>query len=303
MSVLTLLIRNAGALAVLLAVVLGTYSIAAAPSVQASSLGVRGRKRVRALDDSPLFDAIEPLLRWLGARVAPLLGEGARRGIDRQILLAGDFWGLLPEELIALSIVSGVAGGGTGFLVAAMLEKGPLYPLIGGALGIFLPYIELSGRQHERSRRLSQGLPYIIDLLALALSAGLDFPGAVREVVEKSSNPDDPLIEELSLVLSELEVGKTRKAALSQLAERAPGESVRDFVSSVIQAEERGNPLSHILQIQAESSRRSRSVNAEEAAAKASVKIIMPLMLAFVAVLLLIAAPMALQIQDAFGGQ
>jgi tight adherence protein C len=101
-------------------------------------------------------------------------------------------------------------------------------------------------------------------------------------------------------LLQEQKVGKTRKAALLQFAARAQSESVKEFVASAVQAEERGNPLGHILQIQAEASRRRRSVRAEEAAARASVKIMMPLMLAFVAVILLIAAPLALQLQSTF---
>ncbi|HEX3598442.1 MAG TPA: type II secretion system F family protein [Polyangiaceae bacterium] len=300
MSLLLVLLRGSGMLAAFIALFSGVYGIAAAPTVQASPLGLRGLRRVRTLRSNPTFERLEPLLRWLGVRLQPLLGDALRERLDRQIMLAGDFWGLVPEEFVALSLVSAAGGAGFGWALAALLEKGALYPLVACALGLTIPYLELSSAQQARMKNFQNGLPYVIDLLALALSAGLDFPGAVQEVVEKSSNPEDALVEELGFLLQEQKVGKTRKAALLQFAARAQSESVKEFVAATVQAEERGNPLGHILQIQAEASRRRRSVRAEEAAAKASVKIMMPLMLAFVAVILLIAAPLALQLQSTF---
>jgi tight adherence protein C len=158
----------------------------------------------------------------------------------------------------------------------------------------------MSGIEAERRRAIQNGLPYVVDLLALGLSAGLDFPGALSRVVEKSSNPNDPLVEELNLVLQELQVGKTRKDALAQFAERVPSDSVVEFVSAVTQAEESGNPLGRVLQIQAEVSRQRRSVRAEEAASRASVKMIGPLVLLFGAILLLIVSPMVLELEGTF---
>ncbi len=70
-----------------------------------------------------------------------------------------------------------------------------------------------------------------------------------------------------------------------------------EFVGAVIQAEMRGNPVVDVLRIQAEVSRRKRSVRAEEAASKAGVKMIGPLVLIFVAILILIVAPIAMKLQ------
>ena len=119
-------------------------------------------------------------------------------------------------------------------------------------------------------------------------------------MVDKSSNPDDPLIEELNIILQELSVGKTRKQALLQFSDRVGGESVREFVSAVVQAEERGSPLSDVLRIQAQSSLQRRSVRAEEADASASVKMLLPMVLLFVAILMLIVTPMFIQIGSQF---
>ncbi len=277
-----------------------TYTVASVPSVAPSYLGVRGLQRLRAEQKNALFRQLEPVLRWLGARIKPLLNDGFRTRIDRQITLSGDFWGLQPEECVALTVFSLAAGLTAGATYGALLERGFLYVILGGMIGGMLPYLQLTGIEQERRKRVQNGLPYVIDLLSLGLSAGLDFPGALRQVIDKSSSSGDALIEELNLILQELQVGKTRKQALEQLVSRVPCEVVREFVGAVTQAEERGNPLGQVLEIQAEASRQRRSTRAEEAASRASVKMLGPMVLVFGAILLLIVSPMFLQIQDAF---
>jgi tight adherence protein C len=284
-----------------LAILLAAYAVFATPAGAPSYLGIRGLKRARTLTDNPIWAYLEPIVRWLGARVGPLLPEKQRQELDRQITRAGDFWGLQPEELISLTLVSACAGLTFGVLYGVVLGKGMLYVVVATVLGAILPYLHLSALENERQRRIQNALPHAIDLLALGLSAGLDFPGSLRQLVDKSSTPDDPLIEELSLVLQELQVGKTRKQALLQFAERVSGESAREFVSAVVQAEERGNPLGDVLQIQAETSRQRRSVRAEELASKAGLKMILPMVLLLAAIMLLIIGPLMLSLAQTLG--
>jgi tight adherence protein C len=256
MSTAAWLLRSATLIAAFLAIALLVYRVASIPSAPPPHLGIRGSKRVQSLRRSGLFSRLEPLLRWLGVRIRPLLGQRLRARIDRQIMLAGDYLGLCAEEFLALSVLSSLFGAAMGVAYWQALDRGLLYVVLGCLLGAVLPYLQLGGVEQERRKRFQDGLPPVIDLLALGLSAGLDFPSAVKQVVDKSSRPDDPVIEELNWVLQELQVGKTRIEALTQFATRAPVEAVREFVSAVVQAEERGNPLAHVLAIQAEASRR-----------------------------------------------
>jgi tight adherence protein C len=133
--------------------------------------------------------------------------------------------------------------------------------------------------------------------MTLSMSAGLDFPGAVRQVIEKATDPEDPVIEEFNHILSGLHLGRTRKQALIELANRAPIDSVLEFVSAVVQAEERGNPIAQVLAIQAEALRRSRTTRAEESASRAGVAMAGPLFLLFVSIMIIIVAPMILKLQ------
>jgi tight adherence protein C len=173
-----------------------------------------------------------------------------------------------------------------------------MFVLAVGAFGAMAPFLTVSSTAGDRSKAIGRRLPSAIDLLALSMSAGLDFPSAIRQVVDKSGTPNDPLIEELTLVLQSLQLGRTRRQALEELAERCPIDAVSEFVGSVVQAELRGNPLAEVLRIQAEVSRQRRTVLAEEAAAKASVSMIMPLCLVFVAILILIAGPMVIRLSQ-----
>jgi len=277
------------------------YGIASAPSSPSSPLGLRGLKRQRMLAQNEQWAAVEPFVRWLGIRVSGTLTPLQRQALDEQISLAGDWMGITAEEYVAMSLLSAVGcavvGAITGYL-AGGVGLARLLPLILGLLGLFLPYMQISGAAHERLRDVSRGLPYAIDLMALAMGAGLDFPGAVRQVVQKSSNPDDPMVEEFTLIMQSLGLGRTRKDALTEFAKRCPVEAVKEFVGSLVQAEERGNPVSEVLQIQATSSRTRRSVRAEELAAKAGVAMVGPLMLVFAAVMMLILGPMYLKLKD-----
>ena len=97
-------------------------------------------------------------------------------------------------------------------------------------------------------------------------------------------------------MLAEIELGTTRRKAMQNLAERVPLEMLRSIVASVIQAEELGTPLSDVLRSQATLLRMQRSVRAENAAAVASVRILVPSLLILMSVILAVFSPMILRV-------
>jgi tight adherence protein C len=274
------------------------FGIASAPTQPSSPLGLRGLKRTRTLATMEMWAQLEPFVRWMGIRVSGILTPSQRASLDLQLSLAGDWLGITPEEYVGLSLLSGIASFFGGLLAGYMMGVGHMMAIICGIVGFVLPYMQVSGAAQERLKNISRGLPYAIDLMALAMGAGLDFPGAVRQVVQKSSNPDDPMVEEFTLLLQSLNLGRTRKDTLAEFARRAPVESVKEFVGSLVQAEERGNPVAEALSIQATSSRMRRSIRAEELAAKAGVAMIGPLMLVFGTIMLLILGPLYLKLSQ-----
>jgi tight adherence protein C len=283
---------------VMLATMAFAYAIASAPTRIANRLGLRGLKRQRVLAQNELWAGIEPMVRWLGVRMSGILTDEQRAELDRQIGLAGDYLGITADEYLALTVLSSVAGAVIGAFAGWMLELGGITVVVGVMLGGAGPYMQISGVAQERLKNVGRGLPYVIDLMALSMGAGLDFPGAVRQVVEKSSNPDDPLVEEFTLILQTINLGRTRKEALLEFARRAPVETVTEFVNSLVQAEERGNPVAEVLTIQATVSRTRRSVRAEEMAAKAGVQMVGPLMLVFFCIMGLLMGPALMNIMN-----
>lgn len=281
-------------------VTLFAYALLSAPSLPPERLGLRGYKRTQALRDNTSFAQIEPLMRWLSTRLGGLLSPELRAQLNKQITQAGDVLGLQAEDVVSLSLICAAFGLSWGIAYCKLTGSGYLFAVlafVGGGIG---PYLQLSSFATKRVRSIQRALPSVVDLMVLGLSAGLDFTAAVRQVIEHAGRSDEPLVEELRLLLQELKLGRTRRQALAQLAERAPCEAVRDLVASVVQSESQGTPLAAVLTAQAVASRQRRSVEAEETAAKAGTSMAMPLALLFVSILLLIVSPMVLTLAKRF---
>lgn len=275
------------------------YASVAAPQGDSLRLGLRGLKRSRALAQNAAWRALEPSVRWLGRRVRGWLSESQRQYLDRQIEVAGDVLGLLPEELLALNLMTVVAGAALGAVLGALSGLSHLGTALGTGYGAVGLHLWVSNTAAARLKGISRGLPHAIDLLALSVGAGLDLPGAIAQVIAKSGDAEAPLIEELSLVLKSLHLGRTRRQALEEFARRVPCDAVHEFVNATVQAEQRGTPVATVLQIQASVARQRRSTRAEEVAAKASVRLLLPLALVFLSVLILVVAPVVVKLSRA----
>ncbi|HWE27462.1 MAG TPA: type II secretion system F family protein, partial [Polyangia bacterium] len=155
-------------------------------------------------------------------------------------------------------------------------------------VGVMVPSLYLTEIAQERFKSINRGLPQALDLVVMAMGAGLDFTGSLRNVVERWTDKKDPMFLELSRFLHELSLGKTRREALEAFAVRAPTELVKTFVGAVIEAEQRGTPLVEILAIQADVARTRRFQTAEKIAGRAGVMVLLPLMLIFMATILVL---------------
>jgi tight adherence protein C len=278
-----------------LAILLVVYVAVAIPSVVAPSLGPRGRRRAQVHETSDLFRRFEPLIRKVAGWIAQ--GDVAARQrtvIDDLLRRSGFYLGVTPEEFLAIIAICGFLAGcvcvAAHWLVNLPLVLLPMAVIVGG----FLPYWQLQEAAQERFKKINRGLPPAIDLVSLCLSAGPDFPSAISFVVDESEDEHDPVREEFVAILQQLEVGYTRANAMRNFAERVPTPAVRDFVGAVVQAEEKGNPLAEVLTIQARMLRMRRSVMAEEAAARAGVLMIGPLMVMLLAILIILFGPFSI---------
>ncbi len=118
--------------------------------------------------------------------------------------------------------------------------------------------------------------------------------GSIAKVVDRA--PPSPLIEELSVVLKDIQLGKTRAQALRSLAERLDMAEMSSFVAILVSADSMGASIGTVLRAQSESMRNERLTKAEKLGAQASQKILVPLVFFILpAVMLMIFGPIVLQ--------
>jgi tight adherence protein C len=144
------------------------------------------------------------------------------------------------------------------------------------SLGLILPYLILNKKAADRQKYIRNSLPDIIDLLTVSVEAGLGFDGALSRVIEKTPGP---LAAEFSSVLQEIKVGKQKRDALRDMAERVGVQDLTTFIGSVIQADQLGVSIGNVLRIQSDQMRQKRRQRAQEKAMKAPVKMLIPMVL------------------------
>ena len=276
-------------------IVIGVYTLGRNRPQDSPRLGMRGKRRQKAMDGEGLFAKMEPAVRMVAGWIAYFPLADQRRRIDELLKHAGDWLGLTANEYLALCVLSSAGMAAVGLLIANLAGFPPAIFTAFAGFGLIMPYLQVTGERDRRFKECNRALPGSIDLASLCMGAGLDFPGAIRQIVDKSGNKEDALHEQWEFILQELDLGRTRRQALENFADRVPTESVRDFTSAVIQSEEKGNPLAEVLRIQASMLRMRRSVLAEESAARAALLMMGPLMLIFGCIILCLMGPFVIQ--------
>ncbi|MBP9855389.1 MAG: type II secretion system F family protein [Candidatus Omnitrophica bacterium] len=160
-------------------------------------------------------------------------------------------------------------------------------------IGFILPEFILKGKIKKVKAVIVKELPDAIDLLGLCVNAGLDFMLSLKWVVEKS--PPSVMIDELNVVLQEINVGKTRRDAIKDLAARYELPDLSTFSRTLIQADKMGTSVTEALNILSEDMRQARYRRGEQLALKAPMKMLVPLLVfIFPVVGILVAGPIIL---------
>lgn len=198
-----------------------------------------------------------------------------QQNIARWLTMAGNPSEIIAPEFIGLQEVSIVSFTIMGLFFWATVDLPPIYVSGFPVLGWYYPWIWLRDQVTKRHHKITRALPYNLDLLTLSVEAGLDFSQAVGKVVEKGRK--GPLVDEFSLMLKNIKMGKTREEALRLMAERVGLTSLTSFCNALIQADRMGTSLGKILRIQSTQLRVERTHRAEKAANEAPVKMLFPL--------------------------
>ncbi len=290
------------------AVLLITYGVAARPSedaVQArlSQLVVAPRTVEEMELQQPFFERIiRPSIQRL-ARAGRRQEGGMIARIDAKLERAGYPGGLRGADWVGVKLMSLIAFVVLFFLLALVLTGSPIlglfFGIAGAAFGYIAPEFWLGRRMRARSYAMILQLPDALDLLTISVEAGLGFDAALSKVVEKM---EGPLIDEYRQALAEVRMGRARRDALRDVANRADAQPVSNFIGAIVQAEQLGVPIAKVLQIQSNQLRIERRQRAEEAAAKAPVKMLFPMVgCIFPTIFIVILGPAIIKVMGGVG--
>lgn len=244
-------------------------------------------KRNQLIATSPAYRVLNKILLVFAYWSEKLPLGNFRKGLSTRLARSGYMGGFTADEFLAFCVVSALFFFGLSFFFMQSVTGEARLPLcfVAAMFGTYFPIMYLDEQVMQRLTMINRDLPYMLDVLALSVGAGLDFNSSLERIVTKDSTKS-PLVEEMRYVLQEVKMGTTRREALINLKERVPSDYISGLVSSVVQAEQMGTPLTNILRIQAAAIRLKRSQRAEKLAGEAPVKLIMPLLFIVGAVML-----------------
>jgi tight adherence protein C len=250
--------------------------------------------------EMPSVDRLSPedpglvvsIFEQIGERV-PVNPEDA--GVIRADLMAAGY--RAPEALpiyLGIRIVACI-----GFVVLALIFRGAItsnpvlavvVPVAAGFLGYFGPSFFLDHLVTARQERLRFGLPDALDLLVVAVEAGLGLDQAIQYAARELNLSHPDIAEELQLVNLEIRAGKRRVEALRHLADRTGESEIRKLVAILIQTDRFGTSIAESLRTHSDFGRTRRRQEAEERANKVGVKLVFPIFFLILPSMLVVAA-------------
>jgi len=219
-----------------------------------------------------------PLLNGIAQFMARFTPQRSLESARHNLELAGNPYNLTASQFWAARAAAAVVLGGLitllMFVTKAPWTQRVLYPLLAIAIGFFLPVLWLSSQISRRKNSIIKALPDALDLLTVCVEAGLGFDAAMQKVTEKWK---DDLAMAFGRVLQEIRLGKMRREALRDMADRMDVTDVTSFVAAIIQADQLGVSIAKVLRIQSDQMRVRRRQRAEEKAHQAPVKMLFPM--------------------------
>jgi tight adherence protein C len=210
---------------------------------------------------------------------------------------------LLLLVRLSASVVLGMALLLLGYRYAGM---GAMWSLVGiasggAALGWSIPSFALGRLALNRRRAIARGLADAIELLVIAVEAGLSLEDAMHRIVVELRRSRPAIADELAITSADLRILPSRDEALRRLAERVDLPSVHSVVTTLSQTLKYGTPLAQALRVVAEELRNDGLLKLEEQANRMPVLLTVPMILFILpSLFLIIGGPAFLKVLDAF---
>jgi len=240
---------------------------------------------------------ISPLLSGLAQLAMRFSPQQSQEALQHKLDLAGNPYDITKfkgTQILAAIVLGGL--GLAGYFLAKDLSfiQRIVMPPAAAGLGYYLPVLSLGSKTSKRRKEIQKSLPDALDLLTICVEAGLGFDAAMAKVAEKW---DNELCVAFSRVIQELQLGKLRREALRDMADRMDVPDVSTFVAAIIQADQLGVSIARVLRIQSEQMRVRRRQRAEEMASQAGIKMLPAIaFLIFPAIFIILLGPAVIQI-------
>ena len=241
---------------------------------------------------------IRPIVQGLSRRAAGILPSTMSERLEKTMLQAG--MKMKPGQFL---LICGFTAGLLPILATLyMASMGQSFKMIIGAfgvataMGIYGPRIMLLGRVKRRQKEIWRSLPDAFDLITASVEAGLGIDAAFTRVIEKVHGP---FAEELTRTMREIQMGRSRRDAFIDMADRTGVDELRQLINAVVQAEAMGISIGGVIRVQTGVIRTKRRQKAEEQAFKAPIKMVFPLVFfIFPAIMLVIGGPAVIQMKN-----
>jgi tight adherence protein C len=215
---------------------------------------------------------------------------GISPSLHRRIELAGSPMSLEGLKGLKLALTGGTA--------ACFLVLAPLAPVI-LPLGAFvtlaalrLPDLVLARWAARRQERIGARVPDLVEILVATSEAGFSPPQAFRRACPLVRGP---LGDELGIAVRHLDLGVPWRVALEQLTRATDVPALRRLVAALARSHRLGTPVRSVLRSVAADLHLEKRTRAEEAARRAPVKMLFPMVfLILPAFLLLTVGPVVL---------
>lgn len=221
---------------------------------------------------------LRPAMKRLARLLEQSMPEKARQEISQTLQVAGRPGGMSAGDFIAFRYALTAMLCLFGIFIG-MLTHNPIvlavFAAVGAVIGLYGPTLWLRSRLKRRRGEIQLELPDAIDVLVVCVEAGLTFEAAMERVVEKY---DHAVADEFGRALQEIRLGRQRLEALSDMGNRTGVDELKNFVQAVIQSEQLGSGVSRILRIQSDEIRMRRMLSAQERGARASLKMLLPML-------------------------
>src|SRR6266436_5572865 len=224
------------------------------------------------VENNPMTTMAERVAEPLN-RIVPISAVEAAK-LQKQLLQAGyrspDAATAFRAIQIGLVVAMPTLVATVCFMLGRPLNNFFIWGIIGAAFGFYLPKYVLLKKTTARQRRITWALADSMDLMVVAVEAGLALNAALNRVGDELRGLHPEMHEEIELLNLEIRVGRGREEALRNLAERTGVDDIRSFVALLIQADRYGSSIAKAVRIFADSLRTKRRQQAEQASQKAA---------------------------------